>query len=334
MKTVVKLIAFFAIFVVSANEVNVYSHRHYETDKKLFAAFEKETGIRVNVVKAKAGELIKRLELEGKNTNCDLFITADAGRIYRAKSKSLLQAVESKILDTVIPPHLKDKQNHWFGLTVRARVIVYVKGKVKAKDLSSYEALTDKKWKKKILIRKSDNIYNQSLLASIIAHSGEKAAREWAAGIVENMARKPKGNDRDQMKAIVAGQGSIAIVNTYYLGLLLNSPVKAEVAVGKKLAVFFPNQAGRGTHINISAAGVTKHAKNKANAVKLLEFLVNKESQKLYSEANYEYPVRTDVAPSALLKGWGDFKKDTMNLEKLGANNVDAVKIFGIVGWR
>lgn len=245
--------------IYASSEVNVYSHRHYDSDKELFKTFEKKTGIKVNIVKAKANELIKRLEKEGKNSPADLLITSDVARLYLAQQKGLLQSVDSKFLNEAIPANLRDKDNNWFALTKRARVIVYNKDKVNPSELSTYEDLTSTKWNKKVLVRKSSNIYNQSLLASIIASQGEVKAKLWAEGIVENMARTPAGSDRDQMKAVVAGIGDVAIVNTYYVGKLLNSKKKNEVIVGKKMGVFFPNQGAneRGTHINISGIALT-----------------------------------------------------------------------------
>lgn len=218
--------------------VNLYTDRHYDTDEELFKLFTEETGIEVNVVKGKSDELIERLAREGADTQADLLITADAGRLHRAKEKGLLQPVFSEILFKNIPENLRDKENYWFGLTVRGRVIVYSKDKVNPTELSTYEDLTSPKWKGKILVRSSSNIYNQSLLASFIAINGEEKAREWAKGIVENMAREPKGNDRDQAKAVVAGIGDIAIMNTYYIGKMLNSSNPEEVEVAKKLEYF------------------------------------------------------------------------------------------------
>ncbi|WP_297805031.1 Fe(3+) ABC transporter substrate-binding protein [uncultured Polaribacter sp.] len=317
-----------------SKEVNVYTHRHYKADQELFAQFEKETGITVNVVNAKADELMQKMSLEGAQSPADVLITVDAGRLVRAKNKGLLQSASSVFLNKTIPSHLKDADNHWFALTKRARVIVYNPEKVKAEELSSYEALTDKKWKNKILIRSSDNIYNQSLLASIIANNGEEKASEWTKGIVANMARSPKGNDRDQVKAVVAGEGDIAIVNTYYIGKLLNSKNPDEVIAGKGIKVFFPNQNNRGTHINVSGAGVAKYAPNKEHAIKFIEFLASKKSQEIFAKANYEYPVNKEVVSSELLKSWGEFKEDTLSLTKLGENNKKAVIIFDESSWK
>jgi iron(III) transport system substrate-binding protein len=334
----IKKMAIGAVLLTSlahaSSEVNVYSHRHYDSDKQLFKMFETKTGIKVNVVNAKANELIKRLEKEGVNSPADLLITADVGRLYLAKQKNLLKSANSDYLNKTIPSKLRDKDGYWFGLTKRARVIVYNKDKVKPSELSTYEDLTSQKWHKRVLVRKSSNIYNQSLLASFIASQGEQKAKVWAKGIVNNMARTPAGSDRDQMKAVVAGVGDVAIVNTYYVGKLLNSKKKNEVMVGKKMGVFFPNQNGRGAHINISGIAMTKSSKNQENAIKLMEFLASPKAQSIFAEANYEYPVNPAVKPSKLLQSWGEFKEDDTPLYLFGKYNAAAVKIFNEVNWK
>lgn len=317
-----------------AAEVNIYSHRHYDTDKQLFKKFEETTGIKVNIVNAKANELIKRLENEGLNSPADILITSDVGRLYLAQEKGLLKQIDSQTLNSTIPSHLRQKDGYWFALTKRARVVIYNKQKVDSKQFSTYEDLADPKWEGKLLTRSSSNIYNQSLLASMIANLGEEKAKEWAQGIVNNFARDPKGNDRDQMKAAAAGLGDFAIVNTYYLGKLLNSTKPSEVAVGEMMGVFFPNQETRGTHINISGAGITKSSKNTKEAIQLLEFLVSPVAQSLFAQANYEYPVNPAVKPSKLIQSWGEFKEDKLNLEELGKNNAKAVKVFNEVNWK
>lgn len=315
-------------------EVNVYTHRHYPADQELFAAFEKETGIKVNVVNAKADELIQKMTQEGEQSPADVLITVDAGRLVRAKDKGLLQSVDSKILETNVPTHLQDENNQWFGLTKRARVFAYAKDRVKPVQLSTYENLAADNWKGKILVRSSSNIYNQSLMASLIANNGEEVAKTWAENVVKNMARSPKGNDRDQVKAVVAGEGDVAIVNTYYIGKLLNSKNPEEVKAGEGVAIFFPNQKDRGTHINISGAGVAKYAPNKDNAVKFIEFLSGKKAQEVFATANYEYPVNPNVQPSELLQSWGTFKEDKLPLSNLGTNNKKAVMLFDEAGWK
>ncbi len=324
-----------ASFALAGGEVNLYSQRHYDADKKLYAEFTKQTGIKVNVTKAKAGELISKLQKEGKNTPADLFIAADVANMHQAKSKGLFQSVDSKVLESAVPAHLQDKDNQWFGVTKRARVIVYVKDKVKPSELSTYEDLANPKWKGAIKVRSSSNTYNQSLLASIIANDGEAKAKEWAKGVVANMAEAPKGNDRKQVVAIAKGIGKLAIVNTYYIGKMLNDKKdKVMKDSAKKVAIFFPNQKGRGTHINISGIGMTKYAKNKANAKKFMEFLVSPKAQEIFAKANYEYPVVKGAKPSKLVASWGTFKEDKLSLEKVGELNAEAVKIFDQVGWK
>jgi iron(III) transport system substrate-binding protein len=316
----------------SEEVVNVYSHRHYDSDVKLFAAFTKQTNIKVNVVKADADGLMHRMELEGESSPADLLLTVDAGRLYRAKEKGLLQPITSELIQKAIPSHLRDTDNQWFCLTKRARIIVYAKERINPTQLSTYEDLTSPKWKGKILIRSSDNTYNQSLLASMIAHKGEDSAKIWAEGIVKNMAREPKGNDTDQVTALVVGEGDLAIVNTYYVAkMLLAEETKS---FKNKIGVFFPNQTDRGAHFNVSGAGVAKYSPNKSNAIKLLEFLCSEQAQLIFAEANQEYPVREGVALSPILASFGKFKEDTLDLSLLGKYNSSAVKIFDKVGWK
>ena len=317
-----------------SNEVNVYTHRHYESDQQLFKQFEEETGIKVNVINASADELIQKMSMEGEQSPADVLITVDAGRLERAKSRDLLQSIESEVLENTIASHLRDEDNQWFSLTKRARVIAYAKDRVSPEELSTYEDLASDKWNGKLLIRSSGNIYNQSLMASLIVNNGEEEAKKWAEAVVKNMARSPKGNDRDQVKAVVAGEGDLAIVNTYYIGKMLNSDDPEEVKAGEKVGLFFPNQEGRGTHINVSGAGVAKYAPNKENAIKFIEFLVSEESQKIFAHSNYEYPVNEAVEPAALLQEWGEFKEDTLNLSELGQNNKKAVMLFDEAGWK
>lgn len=318
----------------TASEITVYTHRHYESDQRLFELFTEQTDIQVNVVNASADELLFKLEQEGGESPADVLITVDAGRLYMAKQKKLLQSCNSELLEQQVPPHLRDSDRMWFGLTKRARVIAYHPDRVSEDELSSYEDLSNPKWKGKLLIRSSGNIYNQSLLAAIIANSSESEALTWANRIVGNMARSPKGNDRDQIKAIMAGEGDIAVVNTYYLGKLINSKDPQERAVGKKLRIFFPGQGERGTHVNISGAGLCAHAPNKENAIRFIEFLTSAEAQGTFSSSNYEYPVNPAVSPDSLLMSWGTFRDDTLSLSELGRLNRTAVLIFDKAGWK
>ncbi|MFW6338803.1 MAG: Fe(3+) ABC transporter substrate-binding protein [Alkalispirochaetaceae bacterium] len=314
--------------------VNVYSHRHYDTDRALFEAFTEETGIEVRVVEAGADELIQRLRAEGEQTEADVLITVDAARLNRAKSMDLLQSVSSESLEERIPSHLRERDGHWYALTKRARVIAYHNERSDRSILSTYEALAESDFDDAIAIRSSGNVYNQSLLASIIAHNGAETARQWAAGVVDNMARDPQGGDRDQLKAIAAGEADYAVVNTYYIGQMLNSTDPQEQQVGEQIGVFFPNQEGRGAHVNVSGAGVTRHAKNRDNAVRLIEFLVSDRAQERFAKANYEYPVVDDVDLAPSVAAWGEFKEDSLDLSRLGEHNDEAVRIFDEVGWQ
>lgn len=315
-------------------EINVYTHRHYESDQELFKLFEEQTGIRVNVTNASADELIQKMSMEGQHSPADVLITVDAGRLERAKALDLLQAIESEVLNETIPAHLRDPDHQWFALTKRARVIVYDKDRVQPEQLSTYEDLATDKWRGKLLTRSSENIYNQSLMASMVVHLGEEGAKNWAEGIVQNFARSPKGSDRDQVKAVVGGEGDIAIVNSYYLGQLIHSSDPEEVRVGQQVGIFFPNQDDRGTHINISGAGVAKHAPHKKNAIRFIEFLISEEAQEIFARSNYEYPVNAKVAPAELLLQWGTFKEDTLNLAELGQNNKTAVILLDQANWK
>jgi iron(III) transport system substrate-binding protein len=319
---------------IASEEVNLYSARKEELIKPLLDRFTNSTGIKVNLVTGKADALLKRLESEGRNTPADLLLTVDVGRLYRAEQAGLLQAVRSEVLETAIPSAYRDPEGHWFGVSVRARVLMYARDRVDAAELSSYEALADDRWKGRVCIRSSSNIYNQSLVASLIAAHGESEVEAWAKGLVANFARPPQGGDRDQIKAVAAGQCDVAVANTYYLGGMLNSSDPAQREAAAKIAVFWPNQDGRGTHVNVSGAGVTKYARNRDNAVKLLEFMVNEESQRWYAEVNYEYAVLTGVPSSDTLASWGEFKADPINVAALGSGNADAVRLMDRAGWK
>ena len=324
----------FNVLPVGAQEVTLYSHRHYEADEKLYEKFTKDTGIKVNVVKASADALIERIKAEGKESPADLLIAADAGRLVRAQDAGVLQAATSSKLDKQVPKNMRDAAGHWYGFTVRSRVLIYSKDRIKPSQLSTYEDLADPKWKGKLLARSSSNIYNQSLLASIIANNGKSGAAKWAAAVRKNMARPPEGSDRDQMRAVAAGIGDVAIANTYYVGLLVNSSNPKDREVAEKVGVFFPNQKGRGAHINISGGGVVKWSKNKANAIKLLEFLTGPEAQSTFPVTTYEFPLEVSSTDSPLLKSWGKFKADALSISELGTLNSEAVKIFALANWK
>lgn len=332
------IISFLLLSILSASawaeSVNVYSARKEKLIKPLLEQFTEQTGIQVNLVTGKADALLTRLQSEGKLSPADLLITTDAGRLHRAKEAQLLKPINSETLNSIIPANYRDSENQWFALSLRARPILFNKSRAKASDLSSYEALANKKYKGRICIRSSSNIYNQSLVASMIAANGEEKTLTWAKGFVKNFAKPPKGGDRDQIKASANGMCDFAIANTYYLGgMLAGNDVQQKTAAGK-VSVFWPNQGDRGAHVNISGAGVLKTSKNPKAATLLLEFLVSKEAQRFYADSNFEYPVRTDVAPSTLLASFGEFKADSINLDQLGKLNSTAVKLMDKAGWR
>ncbi|GAO29980.1 Fe(3+) ABC transporter substrate-binding protein [Geofilum rubicundum] len=317
----------------NADIVNVYSSRHYRADEAVFKRFTEETGIEVNLVKANSDQLINRLEMEGPLSPADVLITADAGRLIHAQNKGLLQPMPSPNVENIVPSHLRDKDGHWTGFTQRARIVVYHRDRVNPAELSTYEDLAHPKWEGRLLVRSSQSHYNQTLMASMVAALGEEEATAWAAQLVQNMARQPTGNDRDQVKAISAGLGDIAIINTYYMGLLLHSANQEERAVAREMGLFFPNQQDRGTHVNISGIGITAHAAHYDNAVRLIEFMLTEESQRTFTALNYEYPVHPEVKWPKLLQSWGTFKSDTLPLFQLGESLNKGLLIFNKVGW-
>jgi iron(III) transport system substrate-binding protein len=320
--------------VAAAQEVNVYNARHYGTDQTLWDNFTRQTGIKVNVVQGSHDELIQRLISEGSNSPADVFITVDAGRLAFATDKGLFQPVKSGTLEGSVPPHLRQPDGQWYGLAVRARVLVYDRKRVNPEDLSTYEALAEPRFKGKILVRSGTYIYNLSLLGSIIAADGSAAAHDWARGLVANMARPPAGGDTDQIKAVAAGVGEIAISNTYYFARIAASEKPDDKAMAEKLGIFFPNQSNRGTHVNVSGAGVVRTAPNRDNAVKFLEFLVAPEAQRYFADVSFEYPVNPRVPPHPVLAGFGSFRQDTLNAATYGANNIEAARIMDRAGWK
>lgn len=314
--------------------VNIYSARHYEVDDVLFQQFTDATGIKVNVVKGEAEELIERLKREGASTEADLFFTVDGGVLAYAKESGVLEPVTSPVIEENVPARYRDKDNHWIGVSTRARVIVYSKDRVDPSQLSAYEDLADPKWKGKVLARSSSSLYNVSLLASFIALKGEEAAEKWAKGVVANFARDPQGGDRDQAKAIVAGIGDVAIMNTYYIGLLAHSKDPEEVKVAERVGIIFPNQETDGTHINISGIGFVKHGKHKDNAVKLIEFLTGKEAQETLTNSNFEFPVNPAAERAEYIRAWGEFKEQELDFDLLHVHNAKAIEIFNKAGWK
>ncbi|MCI0431114.1 MAG: Fe(3+) ABC transporter substrate-binding protein [Rhodospirillales bacterium] len=316
-----------------AAEVNIYSARQEALIKPQLDAFTAETGITVNLVTGEAKELVQRMTAEAANSPADMLFTADAGNLAAAADNGLCQRIRSEVLENAIPAPYRDPEGAWFGLGLRARPIFYVPGKVDLAELKTYEDLAEPKWKGRILVRSSNHIYNQSLLASMIAHRGPEAAETWAKGVAGNLARKPQGGDRDQIKAAAAGEGDIVIANSYYYAQMLTSDKPEEREAATKLKIIWPNQDDRGTHVNVSGACVAAHAPHKEEAVKLLEFLVSDEAQRIYAEKGQEFPAKPRIPASGTLQSLGTFKADDLNLSELGKHNAEAVRIFDRVGW-
>jgi len=315
-----------------AQEVlNLYSTRHYQTDEELYAGFTEKTGIEINRIEGDGAALIQRIQSEGANSPADVFLTVDAGRIWKAEEAGLLQPVESEVLEKAIPESLRHPDGLWFGFSTRARLIYYAKDRVEDGAIKTYEDLADPKFKGKVCIRSSSNIYNQSLLGSIIETKGEAAATEWAQGVVDNFARQPVGGDTDQIRGIGAGECDIAVANSYYFVRLVKNP--EEKALVDQVGWVFPNQGDRGTHVNVSAAGVVKTAPHKEAAVKFLEYLASPEAQRYFADGNNEYPVVAGVEPNDTLKSLGTFETDAVNVSSYGRNQATAQKIFDAVGW-
>ena len=333
------ILSLFTSSFAIANEVNIFNARHYKADAQLYGKFEKATGIKVNLINGKSGALEKRMIEEGADSAADLYITADAGRCGAFKAKGMTQAgLVSPTIKSSVPKNFRT--THWVGVAKRARIVYYSPERVSGAELSglTYESLADPKWKGRIAIRASSNIYNKSLVASLVKNNGKKAAGEWAKGVVANMARDPKGNDRAQIMAVAAGEADIAVANTYYLALMLSGnkgPEQQEAA--KKVKAFFPNQNDRGTHMNISCAALVKGAPNKANAIALVDFLLSPESQEHFTNNTFEFPMIGGVSPNPLVvNNLGlDFKQDlTTSVASYGAKQADALEVMTAAGWK
>ncbi len=319
--------------LTAAEVVNVYSARHYDTDDTIYSEFEKQTGIEVKLIEGKSDALLQRLKREGKRSPADVFITVDAGRLYRAEQQGVFQPVTSKVLEERIPSNLRHPDGLWFALTKRARIILRSKDRVKEGEIMSYEDLAKPEWKGRVLIRSSSNVYNQSLVGAIIDAHGEADAEKWCQHLVANMARKPQGGDRDQIKGVAAGEADVAVANSYYYARMLGGTPE-EKAAAAKVEVVFPNQKNRGTHVNISGIGVVKTAPNKANAVKFIEYLTSDKAQEVFAAGNNEYPVVKGVATVPVLESFGDFKEDILNPAIFGKNNQAAIQMMDRAGWR
>ncbi len=326
------LIAVLSFQSATAEEVVVYSARNEQLIKPLFDAYTKETGVTVKFITDKEGPLMARLKAEGSNTPADMLMTVDAGNLWQAAEEGLLKAVNSKTLAANIPAHLRDPDSEWFGLSVRARTLVYNKERVKPGEFSTYEDLDNPKWKGRLCLRTSKKVYNQSLVAMMIYEHGEGKTEDIVEGWVKNLAAPPFPDDTKAMEAVAAGQCDVTLVNTYYFGRLM------EKSPNLPLAIFWPNQnlksKDAGVHVNISGAGITRHAKNPAGAIKLLEWLSSEKAQNLYADVNLEYPVNAKVKPDMTVSAWGSFRQNLINVKEAGRLQAKAVKLMDRVGYK
>jgi iron(III) transport system substrate-binding protein len=320
--------AMLAPMTVLADEVVVYSARKEHLIKPLFDRYTDETGISIRYITDKAGPLLQRLQAEGKRTPADMLITVDAGNLWHAAENDVLAEINSPVLDANVPANLRDPKGRWFGLSERARTIVYSTERVTPDQLSSYEDLADPKWKGRLCLRTSKKVYNQSLVATLIARHGEEKAEQIVRGWVANLAAVPFSNDTKAMEAVAAGQCDVTIVNTYYFGRLQQGQPDI------KLALFWANQDSSGTHINVSGAGVTRHAKHAEAAQKLLEWLSSETAQAEFAGRNMEYPVNPRVTPDPTVSAWGSFKADELNVNEAGRLQAAAIRLMDRAGYR
>lgn len=339
--SVLKRLFFLSTFALTSgalaqdNVLNLYSSRHYQTDEALYSGFTKQTGIKINRIEAGEDQLIERIRNEGARSPADVLVTVDAGRLWRAEQMGLLQPVRSDVLDRRIPASFREPGGHWFGFSMRARVIAYAKDRVKPAEVPAYESLAEPKWKGRICVRSSSNIYNLSLMGALIEQLGEAQAQAWAQAVRANMAREPKGGDTDQLKAVAAGECDVAISNHYYYARLARSAKAEDRAVAENVGIVFPNQAGRGAHVNISGAGVLKHAPHREAAVKFLEYLASDDAQRYFADGNNEWPVVPDVrVNNPVLAALGAFKYDPINVAVLGRNQPESQKLYDRVAWK
>ncbi len=320
-----------------AQEVNIYTSRHYDSDYDLYEEFTKKTNIKVNILSGKGGALLERLKAEGKNSPADIFFTVDAGNLWKVQKEGLFQSIESPKVLRIVPSNLRGPNDEWTAIAKRARVIFYNRSTVSKNEIRniSYESLADEQWRGRVLIRSSSNMYNQSLVASLIAKNGEQATEAWGKSLVKNLARKPQGNDRAQIIAVANGEADIAVANSYYIGIMLSGSAGEEQReAAKKVQMVFPNQQGSGAHINISGAGILKYAPNPNNANLFLEFLLSDKVQEYMVSKSYEYPI-VNVAMSKEMSGFGlDFKEDNTSVKVYGEMNPDAIRLMDRAGWK
>ncbi len=333
-RPVLTTLAVFSVLGTSsvAQELNLYSSRHYDTDERLYSDFEEMTGITINRIEGKADELIARMQAEGENSPADVLLTVDATRLARAKEAGLLAPVSSETLESRIPAALQDTDDEWFGLSTRARIIFYDKNDV-SNPPQTYADLASPEYKGMICIRSSTNVYMQTLLAAIITHEGENAAKAWASAVLGNFARDPQGGDTDQLRGIVSGECDIAVSNTYYFARAIRTDVKGLSQGRDMVGWVFPDQDGNGAHVNVSGGGVAQHAPNRDNAVMFLEYLASDSAQAYFSAGNNEYPVVDGVAVADSIATLGEFTGDEVNLSEVAKNVPAAQRIYNEVGW-
>lgn len=318
--------------MATAQELNIYSSRHYDTDEALYSGFEEATGITINRIEGDADELMARMQAEGRNSPADIFITVDVSRLNRAVDAGLLQPVDSDVLEARIPANLQDSENRWFGFSQRSRILFYNTDLVDTPP-ATYADLANPAYEGLVCIRSSTNTYNQTLLASIIAHEGEEAARDWAEGVVRNFARSPQGGDTDQIRGVASGECGVAVSNTYYYVRSLRDQVDGVTEHLDVIGYVFPDQDGNGAHMNVSGAGVAVHSPNRDAAVAFLEYLASDAAQIYFSSGNNEYPAVEGVEMVEELAGLGAFVADDIDLSDVAANLATAQRIFNQVGW-
>lgn len=336
MKQLITLFSILILMTACSQEevVNVYSSRHYDTDISLYDTFTEQTGIEINLIEGSSDELIERIRNEGLNSPADVIITVDAGRLWRAKEAGVLQPHESDYLIDVIPDQMQEIENYWVGLSERVRGIVYNPATVNRDELQGYMELSNEEWEGRICVRSSNNIYNQSLVSSLIETYGEETTEEWAEGLVQNFARPPQGGDTDQIRAVAAGLCDVAIVNHYYLARLMQSEADEDKEVASNVAIYFPTIEFGGTHVNISGAGIAANSPNRENAVRFLEYLATEEAQLLFAVGNNEFPVLDGMELPDELLNFGDYDSDAVNVTSYGTNNPRAIRLMDRVGWR
>ena len=331
------LLSFFSASFLFAQEVNIYTSRHYDSDDALYEEFTTDTCIKVNIISGKGGALLERLKAEGKNSPADVFFTVDAGNLWKVQKEGLFQSIKSPRVLSTVPPNLRGPEDEWTAIAKRARVIFYSPDRVSEQELAniSYESLASEKWEGRLVIRSSSNMYNQSLVASLIARNGEEETEDWAKRMVKNFARKPQGNDRAQIIAVANGEADLAVANSYYIGIMLSGNAgKEQLEAAKNVKMVFPNQQGSGAHINISGAGILKNAPNPQNANSFLEFLLSDGVQEYMVKKSYEYPIAKVPVSKEMARFGLNFREDSLSVKRFGELNPSAIKLMDRSGWK